>query len=1135
MKINWRTCNILTTQLAIVLLICCLLTRANAQWVEGSLFGNEWIDLSKPMVRIQVTKPGIQRVNVSDLPEGFPKKAPGQYQLWYRGKEVTIIKANDSEILFYGLLNDGASDSLVFRPYSARLNPYISLYSDTGAYFLTYSDAPKRAGSVEASGSPGDETKSVAYHVKTLVKTYTDQFSFATFSISTLLNNSYYEEANSWTGPTIAGSRSTTDSVKDTLMSVSLSLDGWIKTDAFKPGIELLFHGLNSGAHKLKIEVSPDNSKWRSLQEVSFSGWTGKKAKFQLENSDIADNGKIYFRIYSPTSVGNDWFSLTYCAIEYPQRIAFFNKETQEITIPEIRDEKSVRIYEADETTEVFDITDYNLIRKVSGKRPGDNSIVLSTGQMGRQSLRLLVTGPSRYSTVSRQNISLCHLSPVYTYNRSTSAGIPSPKEYDYIMIATSKLMDAAVKYAEYRSSEQGGGHKVLLMNIRDLYDLFNFGEPSPVAIRSFIKYMLKDGVRPDRHNLLLIGPSVTSPRYFLKEMVDEVPAIGDPGSDLLLVSGIAGYNRDTPAIPVGRLRAADNNELSAYLDKVRSYEHEDKSISWRKQIMHLSGGKTTQEISLLKSVMEGLTPFVESSSLGGSVESITKKTTFPTEGVNITPQVNRGIGLLSFFGHGALEVTDLYFGYATDVSRAYNNENRYPLMYFNGCGVGNIFTSRVKHYLSDDWVFAPKKGAIAVVANSYDSYITSSTKHINAFYDVFFNSAQTLTIGQIWKNTAEKIIKESPSAYDIANTHQICLQGDPALKLIRVEEPDYLLTPNESILLYSADGNKPLKDSDKGKIALLLQNGGKFVSGQSIPVKISLTYDNGSSKILNILANSVKYMDTVWVDVENANKITRIVATIDPETVLTEFTRVNNSSDLPIDWAEVEDTYTYYPGVPLRDAIAPRVNMLIDKHPASEKAKASPNSRLDFILEDDRVLSEETNNIEVYYRKCWDDNCAFTPLSIASMSSESLSETALVLSYQMDGWESGEYEVMVVGYDRSGNATSGKILYRFRIADESTESPAAVVVTPNPASSYAKFTISDRTTVANYIENITWKVYSAAGQLIKEEKLDKSQVVPEWYFYFSPGLPGGIYYYEVQILYSNRESLRKTGKLIKQ
>ena len=98
---------------------------------------------------------------------------------------------------------------------------------------------------------------------------------------------------------------------------------------------------------------------------------------------------------------------------------------------------------------------------------------------------------------------------------------------------------------------------------------------------------------------------------------------------------------------------------------------------------------RSVSEISQLKTLLEDLVPVVENSFLGGQVVPYIKKSLIEVEKVDDTfpGEVNEGVGMISYLGHGSPTVTDLDYGYVTDLSRGYVNAGKYPLQYFNGCG----------------------------------------------------------------------------------------------------------------------------------------------------------------------------------------------------------------------------------------------------------------------------------------------------------------------------------------------------------------------------------------------------------------------------------------------------------------
>ena len=223
--------------------------------------------------------------------------------------------------------------------------------------------------------------------------------------------------------------------------------------------------------------------------------------------------------------------------------------------------------------------------------------------------------------------------------------------------------------------------------------------------------------------------------------------------------------------------------------------------------MLHVSGGLHEGENITFGKYLSDYNKYVTAESFGGNVDARVKPNgdyDYPSENLNIKDKIDNGVGMLSYYGHGSPTQTDNDIGYASSTSRNYANLNKYPVLYFNGCGVGNIFSGRFTSFpaddittqipLSSDWLLASQKGAIAVIANSYYAFEESSRIYLGALYKGFFKSNATRqTIGKIQQDATRQVMngytgnRTLVSLYDIANNHQSLLQGDPALKVLIV------------------------------------------------------------------------------------------------------------------------------------------------------------------------------------------------------------------------------------------------------------------------------------------------------------------------------------------------------------
>ena len=151
-------------------------------------------------------------------------------------------------------------------------------------------------------------------------------------------------------------------------------------------------------------------------------------------------------------------------------------------------------------------------------------------------------------------------------------------------------------------------------------------------------------------------------------------------------------------------------------------------------------------------------------------------------------------MGLITFFGHSGLDVTDLDIGFCSNDALGYQNKGRYPVLLINGCAIGNFYYGRPT--LTADWVLTPGRGAIAAIAQSHLGYVPYLNDYSTRFYHLLTDSTQLVkSIGQLQQETIRRVLADSPGGWSLANCQQMVLQGDPAIRPFPFETPDYVLT----------------------------------------------------------------------------------------------------------------------------------------------------------------------------------------------------------------------------------------------------------------------------------------------------------------------------------------------------
>jgi hypothetical protein len=1063
----------------------------------GQDYTNHWLQFDQPYVKLSVQEKGIQRVSLDSLNKaGLPTANPSKFQLFHRGKQVRILGIENRHLLFYGETNDGSLDSVLYRPMNSRTNPYFSYYTDLGSYILTVSKNDVST-SVIVNLPIDPLVNSEKYHINNqlfLANSAKSDYSNGVWQLfEPTPAQSFFSNGETMTGPAIIG-----DEEKKYTFSLKNRIQG---SDVPIPTLELMLNGRNNIGFSIDLKIGT-----RSSNRITFSGFTGVKSKMDLNPTtdlDASDSGE--FSLKSNNSTISSRYSLTYYLLKYAQSFDMLNQTSAFFNLPSSAQTTSkITIKNAPQNAVILDVSDpYNTVNL--------------TGYTTANGLEVMVPRTSGKETklyVASQNKSLKKIENV-KYNKI------APENFDYIIITSAVLKESAQTYADYRKSDIGGGYKPFIIEINDVYNQFSYGEPHPTGIRNFINYVVGKG--GDNKYLLLLGKHLAPARYLIKEIPDEIPSVGFPGSDILLISGLQNSHPDVEVIPVGRISASSNEQVINYLDKVKEFEA--STITDQKKVLHLNGGKSSSEITQFKDLLASLTPLVQDA--GGDVQAFVKQSNIEVEPVVIAPEVNSGVGMISYFGHGSPTVTDLDFGYASRAERGYSNKGKYPLMYFNGCGVGNIFNSYANP-LSTDWVLTKDKGAIGVIANSHLSYYSSSADYITDLYKEIFSptSSTPQTIGYIHKNVAKNITQKiSINAYELSNLHQALLQGDPALKITFSNLPDYTIQ-GSGIYLQSKNDVTPIGNSDSLTVKVILTNLGKVEVSERITVQLERGYKGNNTPVENHIEKVItSYKDSVFFKIPNSGVLDKIKVTLDPDGLIKELNKQNNISELRIDWQEVSEL-TNYPEKEIIDLISPTLSITFNKKTLYNQSVISPTSLVEITLNDNSTLTTTQARIQVYLRNCWEESCQFQEIIVDNGIRDSGSNS-ITYSSLLNNLKEGNYELLVRAWDNHDNVTLIPFRIQFVVA-ESEDRLTGLIVSPNPATDFVRFQSSLESSDMKEIK-MHILIYDIHGRQMAEETSSYLSGTNNWYW--NPK-SSGIFIYKIRYEWESGTIREVSGKL---
>ena len=872
-------------------------------WLFGQI-SNSWINFNQSYYRIPVAKDGVYRLSYADLQDaGFPVNSVDTrfIQIFHRGQEQAIYFKQDianakfdaSEYVeFYGQRNDGQRDSKLYKPATAQPHPYYNLYSDTSAYFLTWNSSPVQGKRMEEffANNVSPVLPKETSHTSQQLTVYSQEYSGGE-TLEDVIQYSYFNQGEGWTGSTIcSGSSGCTGQLDFAIDNLS-----GIVTSAASPVLELQLSGRDDLSHMAEVYVGPNAGSLRLLASQSFIDFETPVITSSINWSDIGSDGKMTVRVKALGLDGaRDRLSVSYIKVRFAQNFDMTSLTEKKLELNAVADKAYIELTNAGTSARVWDITDSNNIVNIGTTLSGTtrSAIIPNAGS----SRTLLVS--SQFITPTLKQVSFQQI---------------NPSLYNYLIITHESLMAAGLgygnavqAYADYRASEEGGAYQPLVVTIDQLYNQFNYGETSSLAIYEFMKFMYANG---SPRYLFLIGKGREVNSGFHRkttlpagELKDLVPVGGYPASDMIFTTGLNGEH--VAAVPTGRITASNAAQVAAYLNKVKEAESITYDELWHKEVLHLSGGIQPFELSLFRQYMNGFAAIAEGKFYGASVNTLGKHEPTAVELINISEQVNKGVNMVTFFGHSAPNATDIDIGYVSDPAQGYDNPGKYPTFLVNGCSAGEFFNNITN--FGEDWILTANKGARNFIANS--SYGFSN--NLQSYSDLIYQKGYAdsigihLGIGNVQIETAKKYLTNfSETITSIALTQQMVLLGDPALKLFGPGKPDLAITDTD-IAAIGFDDKPVTALADSFALKLIVKNFG-VITKDSLKVNVTRKFSDNTS---------VTY-DSVYVQPYAKDTLTFVIrqlgvprfgnnsftVSLDPDKRIDEFNEENNTGALSL------------------------------------------------------------------------------------------------------------------------------------------------------------------------------------------------------------------------------------------
>lgn len=828
--------------------------------------GNEWINFGQIYYKIPVAKDGIFKLTQADLAAaGVPVNQidPRRLQIFHRGVEQSIIVQHQqspadavfdaSEFLeFYGKKNDGTLDAFLYKPSTAIPHRYYNLYNDTAYYFLTVNPLSQGNRMLNFSQVNSGSLPVESYQMQEQLQVFSTSYAVGE-TFNSFVNLTSFSKGEGWSGPVIRENNSTDISFSNLNQGV---VAGGLPTIE----VQLLGRGINN--HVAEVYVGANAASLRLLSTQNFVGFEPNTLTTDLEWSDIGASGTLLVRVKIVGSGGADFVSVSYVKVKWP-RSYNLNSETERFfTMATNAGNKSyVEIQNPPGNARIFDISNEHSPIQIGTTLTTTLNAVVDNTQTSR---KILITNQTTTPTGIKRVVfrSFNSVNPDYL--------IISHKQFQKPALGSANPLKT---YATYRASEVGGGYDTLTVTIDQLYNQFSYGESTPLAIFRFLKF-LETKKRPDYLFIIGKGLDLTN-RYYRNPgaftvFKDFVPSAGFPASDMYYSVGLSDPNTNEPGIATGRLSITRSEQVIQYLNKVIQQESSGHTDLWRKKILHLSGGIAAGEPETFKGYMKDFANVAEGLYLGGQVAAIAKRSLQAQELVNISNEVNNGLGLITFFGHSSTSTTDFDIGFATDPVLGYANDGKYPMLLINGCNAGAFFGNGV--LFGEDWISAANKGAVGFIAHSSFGLVSTLKRYSDFFYQVAYGDQDFLKkgIGDVQKEVARRYLENVFStATNVSQVQQMILLGDPSVKLFGAEKPDYHIE-NSSLQISAGDGKAVNSLSSAINLKLIVKNYG-LADDKQLLIRVNRLLPDNTVSSHDFLFDPVLHQDTLIMNLPNA------------------------------------------------------------------------------------------------------------------------------------------------------------------------------------------------------------------------------------------------------------------------
>lgn len=824
-----------------------------------------------------------------------------KFQMYFRGKEVPVLLnektpgtfASGDYIQFYGQRNDGALDSVLY--YNPKDQPHkdYSIWTDTSAYFLTIgSNAGKRIKRVKNTGASANGN----YFIAEEANYWHENFSLNTPMIPYTLNynNSEYADGMGWMSNGFGvNANGGIPSTKTVDLETGANTSG---SGIPAPQLEFLLYGKNvttstSGDdHHIQIIVGPRGGATHTF-DYTFKAFAKVHDIITLNPGDIGSD----YTTVTVKAVGingaTELDEVAYVKLRFPRQFQYFAGATQINNFFTVSNTGNTNDFTFNsfgsggtKYLQVYDITQGILSEEQTVTNSAASFNLPNPGH-----------GTADFELFDTTFINAVSVSPV-TFTKPDLTGV------NYLVISSKVLAAPCKKFTDYKQSQKidsFNNFKTLTVYSEDLYDQFFYGVHSAAAIQNFLAYVYQTDSAQLPRFLLLYGKGISNDQVRKHYSSDLVPNIGFPSSDLMFMEGVTtGFKGKEaalrPLFALGRLAVQAESDADNYLEKLKTIDSVYGKAIWLKKVIHVVGGEPADQAEMDQAMIRAAQT-IEGEYTGAKVISYLSQSSDAVNKdlkANIQNSLNEGAGLFTYLGHGSLNVLGVDIGDFNSL----NNPGKYPIMYLNGCNVGN--PSYPTSSMGEQYLFGKQKGAIDWLSQSNTALAQAVEKQIQVFYSNVAVNLYGSTVGETWNKTIMDLrAQQDAPGYLRSGTEQVVLQGDPSVRMPYLAKPDFAIY-DSSIFI---SPRNVVASNPSYSIGVPVFNLGMTWDG-SMKVHIVHTLPDGLTKdSSDTYVLGPKFGDTAYVSFNRGSEklqgLNKFDIIINPDSVANEVTWANNTA----------------------------------------------------------------------------------------------------------------------------------------------------------------------------------------------------------------------------------------------